>query len=234
LVSDDILRQVLEYAKNTETNTKTYLEIGCGSGFLGQELARNGWLFIGIDFSLQALLSLKKRLDNHKIKNYLLIHGDIQSLPLRNDSVDLIYGGGVIEHFKNPQAVINHIFNSLTKDGVSFNAVPFLNIGNMAYRSFWGGIPNVPVLKQLAELVHLKILKGRHMVFGYELQFTATQLKRLHINAGFKPKNIILGRFDCYVQLNMVHNPYLKEFFRNLCKNNRQFWPMIKVIGIKK
>lgn len=233
LYSEDILRQVLEYA-NKSADTKVCLEIGCGQGYLGEDLAKKGWLFIGVDFSLHALKTLKKRLDNDGIINYLLIHGDIKALPIRTGSVDLIYGGGVIEHFKDPQPIINHLFRVLRKGGVCFNAVPFFNIGNLLYRSFWGGIPNVPILRQLAELIHVKIMKGRHMVFGYELQFTAGALKALHVRAGFAPKNIILDRFDCHVILHMIRNPRLREFARNLCKTNRQFWPMLKIIGIKK
>lgn len=234
LFLDDAIRQISEYTNRSPKETKTYLEIGCGQGFSGEELAKDGWLFIGVDFSLNALRSLKERLNNRGIENYLLIHGDIQSLPIRSNSIDLIYGGGVIEHFMNTQVVINHIFRVLTKGGISFNTVPSFNIGNLSYRSLWGGIPNVPILKQLAELVHLKILRGKHMVFGYELQFTNSQLKRLHINAGFKADNIAIDRFDCHVQLHRINNCHLKKFLTNLCKKNRQFWPMVKVIGIKK
>lgn len=233
LYSEDILRQALEYA-DTAADPKVCLEIGCGQGYLGEDLAKRGWFFIGVDFSLHALRSLKKRLDNDGIKNYLLIHGDIKALPIRTGSVGLIYGGGVIEHFKDPQPIINHLFRVLRRGGVSFNAVPFFNIGNLLYRSFWGGIPNVPILKQLAELIHVKIMKGRHMVFGYELQFTAGALKALHVRAGFTPENIIMDRFDCHIILQMIRNPRLREFARNLCKTNRQFWPMLKIIGIKK
>lgn len=234
LFLDDTLRQVLEYVDKNKENEKVYLEIGCGPGFLGEELAKRGWLFIGVDFSPHALILLKKRLNSRGIKNYLLIHADIQSLPICSNSINLIFGGGVIEHFKNTQIVINHAYASLAEKGVLFNAVPFFNIGNMIYRSIWGGIPNVPVLKQLAELIHLKILKGKHMIFGYELQFTTSQLKKLHINTGFKPDNVIVDRFDCYIQLHWVRNRFFKDFMRNFCKKNRQFWPAIKVIGIKK
>jgi len=234
LYLDDVLRQILEYANESKDTAKVYLEIGCGPGFIGQKLAKRGWLFIGIDFSLKALISLKKRLDGHGIKNYLLIHGNIQSLPLRNNLVNLIYGGGVIEHFENPQIVINNIFNVLTENGVSFNEVSFLNIGNMLYRSRWGGIPHVPVMKPLAEFVHLRLLKGKHMVFGNEYQFTLGRLRKFHIDAGFKADNITVDRFACFIQLYPIRNRFLREFMRALCRKNRQFWPMVKVIGVKK
>lgn len=233
LFLDDFKRQVLEYVRADPEGKKTYLEIGCGQGFVGEELAKDGWLFIGVDFSVNALKSLKTRLDNRGIENYLLIHGDVQALPVRDNSVDLVYGGGVMEHFKDTQVVVDHIFRVLRKGGVSFNTVPLFNIGNLLYRSLWGSIPNVPVLKQLAELVHLKMLGGKHMAFGYELQFTTAQLRKLHTKAGFKAKNILVDRFDCVLQLHRIAHPRLKEFLRGICRKYRQFWPGVKVIGVK-
>ena len=178
---DDTKRQVLQYLKKITNRPKTYLEIGCGQAFLGEELANDGWIFIGMDYSSNALKSLKKRLNDRGIKNYFLIKGDIQFLPIKSNSIDLVFGGGVIEHIehiKNTQIVINNIFRVLTQSGVSFNTVPYFNLGNLFYRSLWGGVPNIPILRELSELLHIKILKGKHMVFGYELQFTKTQIKK--------------------------------------------------------
>lgn len=228
---NDVKRQALEYTIKNLKMPKTILEIGCGLGFLGEAFAKDGWLFIGVDFSISALKSLEGRLGSRGIKNYLLVHGDIQSLPIRSNSIDLIVGDGVIEHFKNTQIVVNNCYRVLKKGGVSFNSVPYFNLGNLFYRFSWGSIPNVPILKQLSEFIHLKVKKGRHMVFGYELQFTASQLRKLHAKSGYK--NIIIERFDCYILLGRVKNRLLKEFLINVCKTNRQFWPMVKVIGIK-
>lgn len=228
-----VLKQVFEYTGEHSETTRTFLEIGCGRADLGQEMARRGWLFIGIDYSMHILESLKERLENQSIENYLLIHGDITSLPVRSGSIDFIYGGGVIEHFKDTQSVVNHLFRVLKKDGISFNSVPYFNIGNVVYRSLWGSIPNIPVLKQAAEFINIKVLKGKHMRFGYELQFTTGQLKKIHVRAGFKPENISVNRFDYTVTLEFIKNQFLRKFFTYLIKSNRQFWQMVKVIGIK-
>ena len=228
-----VLRQLFEYISENRGETKTFLEIGCGQALLGEEMAKRGWLFIGIDYSLHVLASVKKRLENHSIDNYILIHGDITSLPVRSDSIDFIYGGGVIEHFKDSQPAVNHLFRVLKEDGVLFNSVPFVNIGNMVYRSMWGSIPNLPVIRQIAEFVHIKLLKGEHMRFGYELQYTASQLKKIYLLAGFKNENITIDRFDYTITLEFVKNKLLRRFFAHLIKTNRQFWQMVKVIGIK-
>ena len=230
---DDTKRQVMKFAPSLSNRSGIYLEIGCGLGFLGEELAREGWFFIGIDFSINSLRMLKQRLTDRGIDNYFLVHGDILSLPIRDDSLDLVYGGGVIEHFKNTRCVLAHIFRALKTGGVSFNTVPYFNIGNLLYRSCWGGIPNIPVLRQLSEFVHLKLLGGKHMIFGYELQFTRVQLRTLHSEVGFRIPNVLVDRFDCQIQLEKLDDGFLKTFFKNLCRNHRQFWPMVKVVGVK-
>ncbi len=232
-----VLEQLFEctetYPPLNPDSERVYLEIGCGRGATGEKLAKRGWFFIGVDYSLHVLKWLKNKLDSQGVKNYLLIHGDITALPVRSGSIDLIYGGGVIEHFKDCQPVVDHLYRALKLGGISFNAVPCLNIGNMVYRSAWGSIPNLPALKQLAELVNIKLLKGKHMRFGYELQFTRRQLRAIHRRAGFKPENIYIDRFNYTVTLEFVKNKYLRRFLTRLIKTNSQFWQMVKVVGIK-
>ncbi|MFC1700335.1 methyltransferase domain-containing protein [Patescibacteria group bacterium] len=229
---EDTLRQMLD---TIPCNKGVYLEIGCGQGHLGEELASRGdWFFIGVDYSKTALLQLKKRLKKRNISNFLLVRADINELPVRSSTVDLVCGNGVIEHLEDTQRVVNHLHRVLKSGGISFNTVPVFNIGNLVYRSFWGGIPNIPILKQVAEFVHIKLLKGKHMVFGYELQFTYPQLFKMHVKAGFKKKNIKIERFECHIHVHKLKNfPRLRKFFIKLCKTNRNFWPMIKVIAQK-
>lgn len=228
-----VLKQLYDYTDETGSEQKVFLEIGCGQAILGEEMAKRGWLFIGVDYSLHILHETKKRLDERGIENYLLIHGDITALPIAADSVDYIYGGGVIEHFKNNQSVVNHLHRALKVNGVSFNSVPFVNIGNIIYRSIWGSIPNLPILRGLAEFLHIRVLGGKHMRFGYELQMTRGQLRKTHLTAGFKNENIFIDRFDYTVTLEIIKNPILRKFFTYLIKNNSQFWQMVKVIAIK-
>ncbi len=57
-----VLKQIFKYAGEYSETTRTFLEIGCGRAELGQEMARRGWLFIGIDYSLNILKPLKEQL----------------------------------------------------------------------------------------------------------------------------------------------------------------------------
>ena len=207
-----------------------YLEIGCGTFFLGQKLAKKCRLVIGIDFCYQALEMAKKMLDQEGITNYLLIQGDISNLPIKTNRIDLIYGGGVIEHFKNTQICLNELYRVLKNNGISFNTVPYLNIGSLTYRQIWGNIPDFPILRQTAEFIHLKLLKGRHMIFGYEKSFPGYTLKKLYQKAGFR--KIKVEKFTVRLTFEFIPALARKTFVR-LANSSKLFWPMVKVIGKK-
>ena len=223
-----------EYKQITEVKNlanKVYLEIGCGPMLLGQELASRAALVIGIDVSLNALRVAQRGFQKLGIKNYLLILGDILDMPIKNNCIDLIYGGGVIEHFKNTQKCVNELYRILKRGSVSFNTVPYLNLGSLTYRQLWGNIPNFPILKEIAEFIHLKLLKARHMTFGYELSFLGSTLKKIHRRAGFK--TVKIDRFEVKLCFDFLPRGILRNFCIFLAKNSPIFWPMVKVIAIK-
>lgn len=209
----------------------TFLEIGSGYFYTGEVLAKKVNLVIGLDFSLSALKVAKKILQAHGIENYLFIQGDVAHLPIKANRVDLIYGGGVIEHFKNTQQCINELYRVLKKDGISFNAVPCLNLGSLTYRQIWGNIPYFPILKQIAEFIHIKVLQGKYMIFGYELSFLGSTLKKMHKQAGFK--DVLIGKFNVKLTFDFISSRLLKNVFIKIANNSRLFWPMIKVIAKK-
>lgn len=223
----DVYRQINQYKHISDI---VYLEIGCGPAFFLQEIAQNCKLLIGIDFCSSALKIAKLMLDKKRCKNYLLIQADILSMPIKDNVVDLIYGGGVIEHFRETQKCVNELYRVLKKKGVSFNTVPYLNLGTLTYRQIWGNIPNFPVLKQIAEFIHMKILRGKHMVFGYEMSFLRSTLKKIHEKAKFK--KVVVNKFDVHLVFDFLPKQIRRPFIW-LAKNIPLFWPMVKVVGTK-
>jgi len=224
--ADNVASQILSEANKRNV----YLEIGCGPFFLGKVFAQEFDMVIGIDFCPSALKIAKKLLDEAGVENYILIQGDVINIPIKNNSVDMIYGGGVIEHFEDTQSCINELYRVLKSGGVCFNSVPYLNIGSLTYRQIWGNIPNFPVLKQIAELVHIKLLRGKHMIFGYEMSFTARTLMNVHKKAGFS--NVRVDNFEVDMDFEFAPKFSRKLLFK-LARESRLFWPMVKVIGIK-
>ncbi len=206
-----------------------YLEIGSGLGYIGLHYGKKGAIVVGIDYSPSALKIAEILAKKNGIKNTLFVCGDITQMPFGNKTIDFVYGGGTIEHFKKTNVVIDEIYRILKRTGVSFNTVPCLNIGTI-YRMRWGNIPNIPIIRQIFEYVNLTLLGGKHMTFGYELSFLRRTLHNLHKKAGFK--KVKVSRFDTYLLLESVPKP-LQPIFAKLCVESELFWPMYKVIGNK-
>ena len=207
-----------------------YLEIGCGPAYFLSEIAKKCKLVIGVDFCPSGLKIAKMMLDKKGVKNYLLIQANILSLPIKNNSINLIFGGGVIEHFQDTQTCVNELYRVTKKGGVSLNTVPHLNLGTLTYRQIWGNIPNVPILKQLAELIHIKILGGKHMIFGYEMSFLGSTLKKIHQKAGFI--KVEINHYELPLSFDYLPRIIRRPFIW-LAQNSPLFWPMIKVIAKK-
>lgn len=214
-----------------ELKDKVFLEIGCGPFILGKLLSGECRFVIGVDFSLPALKIAGEIMRNKGILNYLLIHADIRNIPLAPGTVDVLYGGGVLEHFKDTKNAVTEFFRILQPGGVVFNTVPALNIGSLTYRQVWGNIPNLPILKQLAEFIHIKLLGARHMIFGYEYSFTSGTLKKLHKDAGFK--DVKVSKFDTKLMFDFIPFKFLKNFCIKLANDSAFFWPMYKVVAKK-
>ena len=151
-------------------------------------------------------------------------------MPIKNNTVDLVYGGGVIEHFKDTGSCIDELYRVLKRSGVSFNTVPYLNIGSLTYRQVWGNIPNVPVLREVAEFIHIKLLGAKHMIFGYEMSFTKRTLFSIHKQSGFK--KISVDKFQTTLSFEFIPK-FFRPFFIYLADTSPLFWPMVKVIGTK-
>lgn len=227
-INDTITQIKLYYSMQKKDR---YLEIGCGPGFLGTYFANEGLDVYGIDISFSSLL-IAKRLYFDLGINCFLVCGDINQMPFKENMFGLIYGGGVIEHFKTTELVLSETYRVCRKGGVCFNSVPYLNIGALTYRQVWGNIPNFPILKQFAEFIHIKLLNGKYMRFGYELSFTRNKLEKLYHKVGYD--NVSTGRFFVTLDLEYLNSNTLKKVAQFLCQNSRLFWPMVRVTGVKK
>jgi ubiquinone/menaquinone biosynthesis C-methylase UbiE len=80
------------------------LDLGCGNGRNSIYLAKEGMKVIGLDFS-RGLLKIAKNKTEWKgmTENVDLIEGDINSLPLINDSIDVVLYIATLHHLPTPQ-----------------------------------------------------------------------------------------------------------------------------------
>lgn len=208
------------YIKKYVANKKgKFLEIGCGMGACSLKVARNkNWTTYGIDYCFDNLIGAKKYWKYFKTKPNFR-HGDINKMPYQDNYFDLLYGSGVLEHIYVTQNAVNEIFRVLKLGGISVNTVPAFSLSSLTFRQLSGTIPDLLILKQLFEFIHIKIFKRKFMHTGYEKCFTKNGLIKMYRKAGFK--KIKIEHDNMFV-------PYLKGFspyFKNMVIKLEKFKP---------
>lgn len=93
------------------------LDIGCGGGFLSNELARRGHLVHGIDLSEKSL-EIATKTDSTKSVQYQRASG--YELPYPDSIFDAVCAMDLLEHVENPAQVIAEAARVLKKDGLFF------------------------------------------------------------------------------------------------------------------
>lgn len=140
------------------------LEVGAGTGCTGIELAKHQaemWL---LDFSKKSLWLSKIGAKREGVE-INLIQSDALSTPFRNDSFDVVYHQGLLEHFKNPLPLIKENYRILKSNGILLVDVP------QTFHIY-------TIIK------HIFIFLGKWFA-GWERQFTKGTLEKLLKSQGF-------------------------------------------------
>lgn len=90
----------LEYAFHLLGNVagKTVLEYGCGDGPNTVILARRGANVIGLDISEDLLAVARQRQKANKVSGVKFVLGSAHTLPLQDQSVDIVFGIAILHH----------------------------------------------------------------------------------------------------------------------------------------
>ncbi|MGH2574218.1 MAG: methyltransferase domain-containing protein, partial [Ignavibacteria bacterium] len=91
---------------------KTLLDIGCGNGVLTSALAEFGMETFGIDVSL----SVEAGFRNNSNVNAHYLQADLQNVPFKISSIDIVYSTGVLHHTNNTELSFSRI-TPLVKPG---------------------------------------------------------------------------------------------------------------------
>lgn len=92
------------------------LEIGCGTGNVSSFLAQKGYAVTGCEFYSDAI---KKAWHG-----FLIVQGDANNLPFREDSFDIIGLFDVIEHFYDDISLLKEAYRVVRRDGIIAVTVP--------------------------------------------------------------------------------------------------------------
>ncbi|KKM78210.1 hypothetical protein LCGC14_1362290 [marine sediment metagenome] len=104
---------------------KIILDAGCGTGLSTLGLLDKGAFIVFMDLIPESLRIVQKivKLKNKK-DNILYIVGDITNLPLKDRCIDIIWSGGVLEHFKSFKEQYIEFFRVLKNKGNLIFTIP--------------------------------------------------------------------------------------------------------------
>jgi len=99
------------------TNGKEILECGSGSGIFSRYMSQHGYVCTLVDNSIDALNLSKVKFDESQHKASF-IKSDINNLPFKDNSFDIIFSAGVIEYFSNVENITHEMVRVLRPGGV--------------------------------------------------------------------------------------------------------------------
>jgi len=139
------------------------LEVGSGSGRDGIIFAREGGRVVSLDYSMPALELVRSQLDEQG--EVSLVCGDAFDLPFEDGTFDLVFHQGLLEHFRNPEEMLEEHRRVLKRGGYILVDVP------QRYHYY-------------TLVKHILILAGRWFA-GWETEFSVKELEKMLENKGF-------------------------------------------------
>ena len=103
-------------------NDINILEVGCGSARLSCFLASKGYKTTCLDYSKSALKVARKNYELTNNKGEFVV-GDAKKLPFEDNTFDIVLSTGLLEHFKDPQIVINEMTRVLKPNGIFYSDI---------------------------------------------------------------------------------------------------------------
>ncbi len=137
----EVVFQVLQ-EEIGDFNGKCILEAGSGSGRISLEVAKRKAKTALIDYSHVAL-GLSRKLFHKNSLDAFFIQADINNMPIRYEAYDVIWNGGVLEHYKPHQQalILRNLLNVAKKNGVVIAITPYAksivyNLGKKVLSAF--------------------------------------------------------------------------------------------------
>lgn len=155
---------VNELTKVTSIPGKKILEVGTGTGRDGLKMSRLGGIVYLLDYSKESLRLVRSSAESTDAK---LILADGRSCPFNDNTFDVVFHQGLLEHFPSPFDLLRENLRILKKGGLLVIDVP------QTYHIY-------TILKHV--LITLGMWFG-----GWERQFTIASLTKLLVQFGFQP-----------------------------------------------
>ena len=162
-------------AINNLRSSGDILEIGAQSGIDAEYLSDKEYNITALDYSRESIQLMKKR------RLTKIVRGDALKLPFPDNSFDLTYSQGLIEHFRQPE--LSKIIQE-QKRVVKENGHIIIDV------------PNTFSLNTIPKQILIKLNKW---IVPWETQYTSKQLKKIGIENGLEFHSIYSWGYDKYI-----------------------------------
>ena len=162
-----------EILKRMDIRDAIVMEVGAATARDSVVLAENGAVSVALDYSHEAL-RLAHLAAQRAEATLLLVCGDALALPFKENSIDLVFHQGVLEHFRDPALLLNENARVLKRNGTV--------------------LVDVPQTLHVYTVIKKTLIAFNAWFAGWETQFTPQSLSRLLEEAGLEPTGVY-GRF---------------------------------------
>jgi len=99
------MEEALKNAKPVEN--ELVLDLGCGTGFLFEKVAKSAGLLVGIDISSKILQEAKKRAK--ELSNIAILRADADHTPFRNQTFHYVFAVTLLQNMPKPLKTLQEI-----------------------------------------------------------------------------------------------------------------------------
>lgn len=186
--------------KKYQLNGKKILDLGSGFGGYSQELSKFSENVYAIDLN-----------SRHPPKgNFFLINGDCSYLPIKPESMDIVFCSSLIEHVPDQRRLITEIQRVLKNHGIGYISFPpfYSPVGGHMFKPFH--LLGETCAIKCSSLVYGLNVNDYHSSFGNWGLYPTTIKKIYSLIKASKLKIIsVKTRFS---PLNVAKIPFLNEF----------------------
>ena len=145
---------------------KWILEVGAGTGRDSFTFAEDGAKVIVLDYA-DAAMDIVKALNNQNEAQVIPVQGDAFELPFADNTFDMVFHQGLLEHFRDPSGIVKENLRVLKPGGIA--------------------IIDVPQRWHIYTVIKHILIALNKWFAGWETEFSLGQLEKYLKKFGFKP-----------------------------------------------